>query len=98
MSKTSPLYMLADIGGTHARIASYDGKKMTPARIYKTSEYATATDLFSHFREDENLPKENLSVAIAAAGRLDRDNVWRIGNNKDWAIDIAVSVSVRVPI
>lgn len=98
MSKSAPLYMLADIGGTHARIAAYDGNKMTPARIYKTSEYEAATELFARFRDDENLPKDNLNVAIAAAGRMDKDNIWRIGNNKDWAINVAAFEESRFPI
>jgi glucokinase len=81
--------ILADIGGTHARCALLDcdgrlhGQCKLALQGYPDAR-ALLDDLQAH-----NPFTGVADVAFAAAGRLDSDDVWRIGNHGDWAIDRA---------
>jgi glucokinase len=77
--------IVADIGGTHARYGLLDNGKITKCNKIKVTGYNNATALFEHIAEQEKLEKP-LRLAIAAAGNMRKDNVWRVGNNNNWEI------------
>ena len=97
MSKKETTYILADIGGTHLRYSILcNGEMSDPVKI-NIRERPNSTELF------QNIVKENslrglVNIVIGAAGRLDSDNVWRIGNNQDWEINLSELSNLGLPI
>lgn len=73
--------LLADIGGTHARIALFKDNHIGAATKHSLKDFTDAAALFKAYEGQSD------RVMIAAAGRLDKDGVWRIGNHNDWEID-----------
>lgn len=75
--------LLADIGGTHARIALFENGHIGAATKHSLKDFENAAVLLKHYQGQTD------RVMIAAAGRLDKDGIWRIGNHNDWEIDPA---------
>lgn len=79
-------YLLADIGGTHARCALFDGEEISNIEVISANDYSNGQDLFLSYIAKHVRPEAKLSCMIAAAGRMDKDGIWRVGNNNDWQI------------
>lgn len=79
-------YLLADIGGTHARCALFDGQDISNIEVISANDYPNGQELFLNYISRHVRPNEPLLCAIAAAGRMDADGVWRVGNNNNWEI------------
>lgn len=78
--------ILVDVGGTHARCAIWDGINCSEVEKIKVSDYPDAVSLLSAYLTRQAV-QDVSHVAIASAGRMDQDGVWRVGNNGDWPID-----------
>lgn len=89
-------YLLADIGGTHARIAAYDGDKIGVPIVLKIVDFDCPVDLFQHAVEKLNVTKPRL--AIASTGHEESPDVWHAANNSFWTLDKKKFEKSDVPI
>lgn len=80
-------YLLADIGGTHARCALLRNGKIEAIEIVPANDFSNGHSLFLAYLKKHVHLGEKIQCAIAAAGRMDEDGIWRVGNNDDWEIN-----------
>lgn len=79
-------YVVADIGGTHARLAVLkDGILQTPAKV-AAKDFSSLAALLRHYAANNNLPDSG-NICIAAAARDHGGGVWRFLNGRHWDID-----------
>ncbi len=72
-----PLFIVADIGGTNARFAAFQGEQCVAAATYKTADHDDLHALAKAFAS--TLPKCPTIVVAAAAGPV-QDNAVRLTN------------------
>lgn len=88
--------LLADIGGTHARIATYEGGKIGNPIILDISDFDHPVDLFAHAAEKLGISKPRL--AIASTGHEESPDVLHAANNSKWTLSKKVFQDKGVPI
>ncbi len=89
-------YLLADIGGTHARIATYDGDKIGKPVILKIIDFDSPIDLFKHAVEKLSVSKPKL--AIASTGHEESPDVLHAANNSKWVLEKKAFKQENLPI
>lgn len=75
-------YLLADIGGTQARIATYDGDKIGKPIILQITDFDCPVSLFKHAADKLNVSKPKL--VIASTGVKVSETEW---HSKGWTIN-----------
>jgi len=80
---------LADIGGTHVRLAVAEAGSSEPARLrkYQVADFDRFEDVLAQYLQEENLGITALLIATAA---FEDGAVWRFVNNNKWPIDPAL--------
>lgn len=78
--------ILADIGGTHARLALYGADGPLHAEKYKAADYAGLEGALADFCAKHDLTPRG-RVAIGTAAHPDAAGVWRFQNLNEWGID-----------
>ena len=80
-------YLLADIGGTHARIGHFDGQLISAPVVLKIDDFDDPVALFEEAAKELNL--KTFEIAIAAAGQELEKGKIQIPNNPNWSLDKA---------
>jgi len=95
---SNPLTLLADVGGTHARLALSKGNGPPgPAHVYATADYPCFTDLVRHFVTTEAAGLSIARAAACVAGPIS-DGVIRL-TNLGWTIgcdELAASGAAKI--
>jgi glucokinase len=78
--------ILADIGGTHVRLAHNADDMFHNAEKFKVADYSDLLSVILAYCETHNLPKSG-RVAIGTAAHPDENNVWWFQNLNEWGID-----------
>ncbi len=78
--------ILADIGGTHARLALHGDNGPQHAEKYKAADYPGLEGAIADFCARHDLPARG-RVAIGTAAHPDTEGVWRFQNMNEWGID-----------
>jgi glucokinase len=80
------MYLLADIGGTHARfaIAHDDSRVDTPIK-YNTSKFNSLNEALNHFCSEQGVEDKPV-LLIATAARLEADGSYNFTNGTSWKI------------
>lgn len=81
--------ILADIGGTHARLALDTDTGPQLAEKYKASDYAGLEGALADFCAKHALDAHG-RVAIGTAAHPDAEGVWRFQNLNEWGIDARI--------
>ncbi len=77
--------IVADIGGTNARIAIFKNNRLFKIRTYKSREFSCLEDLILSYINDIGETKEDVStISIAIAGTISEEGVKCV--NLDWEI------------
>lgn len=80
--------LLADIGGTHARIAQDTEKGVVDAEKMTAAAYPALQDALADYCARHGLQPQG-RVAIGTAAHPDAAGVWRFQNRNEWGIDPA---------
>lgn len=82
----SDMKCLADIGGTHLRLALADNDKDAPQEIEKflVSDYKSFEAALEAYTKDKNVNIETLWIGTAA---YEDGDIWKFVNNNPWKID-----------
>lgn len=88
---STPLALVADIGGTNTRVALADGKVVRPASIrrYANAEFTSLEPVLTRYMAEEGLKSVD-GACVAAAGPV-RDGV-AVMTNLPWVIDAALLI------
>ncbi len=78
--------MLADIGGTHARLSLLKEGKFINTEKYKATDFDSIERALFHYCVGAGLSPEG-DILIATAARQEKDGVWRFTNKNEWEID-----------
>lgn len=78
--------ILADIGGTHARLALHDADGPQKAEKLKCADYPSLQDALNDYAARHNVNVGG-RVLVGTAAHPDAQDVWRFQNLNDWAID-----------
>lgn len=78
--------ILADIGGTHARLALFTEDGPLHAEKIKAADYPALQDALAAFCARHGLTPRG-RVAIGTAAHPDAEGVWRFQNLNEWGID-----------
>lgn len=81
--------IIADIGGTHARLALHtDESGPAHAEKFRAADYPALQDALAAFCAANSLPTRG-RIFIATAAHPDAGGVWRFQNRNEWGIDPA---------
>ena len=93
---STPLALVADIGGTNTRVALADGKVVRQASIrrYANAEFTSLEPVLTRYMAEEGLKSVD-GACVAAAGPV-RDGV-AVMTNLSWVIDAALLIRASRP-
>jgi glucokinase len=84
---TTPLQLLADIGGTNVRFALYDGVRVRDELPLKCADYPSLNHAVEHYLTAVKAPERPLQAAFAIAAPLSGDRVTM--TNHSWRFVIS---------
>ena len=91
MSDTAKLVLLADIGGTNARLALVDGGRLGPVSSFAVADFPAPADLIRAFLHDTSPDVAPTQATIAVAGPVEHGQGWL--TNGVWQFDADVLAS-----
>ncbi len=86
-ARTLTRYLLADIGGTNARFALFDGGVVGPVEVRAVADYPRAADAVADFLERHRPAGPVVAAAIGVAGPAEDGRCDF--TNSDWVVDAA---------
>lgn len=80
--------ILADLGGTHARLAIWDGKSFSQPEKRMADEHPTFESALADYCARQGVKAGGL-LLVATAAQRGGDGTWRFINNNQWAVSKA---------